>query len=375
MSEENKQTAKISFYPVGNGDTTQIETTNNERIIIDFNYVFPEKENDFDLAKELKDNLGGKKEVDVFMVTHMDDDHIRGFSTFFELEYAKKYQGDGRIKIKELWVPAAVILETGEEISGEKEILRAEARYRLKEGKGIRVFSKPEDLKDYLEENKIEDVDHLFVSAGEKINTFQNLEIFCHTPFYDDTDEDAIKRNKCSIITHYTFYMGDTKVKYLHIGDTEYQNIERLVKKSANETLEWDIFNIPHHCSYKALAAEKVDKKLSEGGERKTKPTDKVAELLNKGKVSSYMISSSNPIEEEDQDQPPHIEAKRCYEDYINKVNGAQFLVTMEYPNKTKPKPIVFEISNKGANLALKKDSGFPRHPILTTGKTDGRFA
>lgn len=375
MSEENKQTAKITFYPVGNGDTTQIETTNNERIIIDFNYVSPEKENDFDLAKELKDNLGGKKEIDVFMVTHMDDDHIRGFSTFFELEHAKKYQGDGRIKIKELWVPAAVILETGKEISGEKEILRAEARHRLKEGKGIRVFSKPEDLKDYLEENNINNVEGLFVKAGEKLNIFQNLEIFCHTPFYDDTDEDDINRNECSIITHYTFYIDDTKVKYLHIGDTEYQNIERLVKKSDTETLEWDIFNIPHHCSYKALAAEKVNKKLNEGGERKTTPTEKVAELLKKGKVSSYMISSSNPIEDEDQDQPPHIEAKRCYEDYLNKVNGSQFLVTMEYPNKNKPKPIVFEITNKGANLTLKKDSGFPRHPILTTGKADGRFA
>lgn len=376
MAETNDSPkAKITFYPVGNGDTTQIETTNNKRIIIDFNRIAPEKEDGFDLFKELKNSLGDKKEVDVFMVTHMDDDHIGGFSEFFELEHAKKYQGGGRIKIKELWVPAAVILETGEEISEEKAILRAEARHRVEQKTGIKIFSKPEDLKNYLEENDITGVEHLFVYAGQKIKNFEGLEIFCHTPFYDDTDEDDIKRNECSIITHYTFIIDGIKTKYFHIGDTEYQNIERLVKKSDDATLEWDILNIPHHCSYKALSPDKVDKKWREGQEKKTAPTEKVVELLKKGRPSAYMISSSNPIEEEDSDQPPHIEAKRCYEEYLDKINGAQFLVTMEYPNKKEPKPIVFELSNNGIKLISKNLPSFPMPPIMTTGKNDGRFA
>ena len=173
--EVNNNTAKIIFYPVGNGDTTQIVTTNNERIIIDFNHVISEKESDFDLSRELKNSLGNKDSVEVFMVTHMDDDHMCGFSNFFELEHAQKYQGNGRVKIKELWVPAAVILEKGEEISGEKEILRAEARHRLKVGKGIRIFSKPEDLKDYLTEKNIQGQENLFVTAGQILTMFQVL--------------------------------------------------------------------------------------------------------------------------------------------------------------------------------------------------------
>ena len=40
-----------------------------------------------------------------------DLDHIMGSTEFFELLHAAKYQGDGRIKIRELWVPAAMLIE------------------------------------------------------------------------------------------------------------------------------------------------------------------------------------------------------------------------------------------------------------------------
>jgi hypothetical protein len=62
--------------------------------------------------------------------------HCGGSGDFFWLEHALKYQGEGRIKIKELWVPAGAILEDGCEDSA--RIIRQEARYRLKMGSGIR---------------------------------------------------------------------------------------------------------------------------------------------------------------------------------------------------------------------------------------------
>lgn len=48
-------------------------------------------------------------------------------SDFFYLEHAKKYQNGDRIKIKELWVPAAMITEEGSE--DEARILQSEARF------------------------------------------------------------------------------------------------------------------------------------------------------------------------------------------------------------------------------------------------------
>jgi hypothetical protein len=49
---------------------------------------------------------------------------------------------------RELWVPAAVITEEG--CTDEDRIIRQEARYRLKKGAGIRVFSRPEQLETWL---------------------------------------------------------------------------------------------------------------------------------------------------------------------------------------------------------------------------------
>ena len=135
---------KVIFYPVGNGDTSQIILDNGQRILMDYRHQI-KGENTSEPVIDLKSRL--KKELDdadrdyfdVVAFTHADDDHICGSTDFFELEFANKYQGDGRIKISELWVPAAMLLEKtdNDHRSNEFVILRQEARHRLLEGKGI----------------------------------------------------------------------------------------------------------------------------------------------------------------------------------------------------------------------------------------------
>jgi 1,2-phenylacetyl-CoA epoxidase catalytic subunit len=73
---------------------------------------------------------------------------------FFYFEYAKDYQSDERIKINELWVPAAMLLETNP--PEDARILRQEARYRLKNKQGIKIFSEPELLKDWIKQNELD---------------------------------------------------------------------------------------------------------------------------------------------------------------------------------------------------------------------------
>jgi hypothetical protein len=91
-----------------------------------------------DLPAELRKDLEARKRdyYKVVAFTHLDDDHIRGASDFFYFEHAKKYQdkvnGNNRIKIRELWVPAAVITEEG--CTDEDRTIRQEARCRLKNG-------------------------------------------------------------------------------------------------------------------------------------------------------------------------------------------------------------------------------------------------
>jgi hypothetical protein len=84
-----------------------------------------------------------------------------------------------------------------------------------------------------------------------------------------------------------------------------------------------------------------------------------VAELLEHGQQDAYIVSSSNPIGGDknayEQQQPPHVQAKNTYVEYLGKVGGRSFLVTMEEPNARKPEPLVFEISSNGGRRVLVK--------------------
>ncbi len=114
-------------------------------------------------------NSAGKDTYDVVAITHLDNDHTCKAETFFHFDYAKKYQGEGRFKIKSLWVPAGVITESRNGLGDGAKALQAEARHRLRKGYGIRVFSRPAALKDWLEANDLtlEDREHLITDAGQ----------------------------------------------------------------------------------------------------------------------------------------------------------------------------------------------------------------
>ena len=92
--------------------------------------------------------------------THLDRDHFARSTEFFYLEHAKKYQSGDRIKMNVMWVPAAVITEKAPD-DEEARVLQKEARHRFKEGSHIRIFSRPERLRKWCEQNGIKLEDRL----------------------------------------------------------------------------------------------------------------------------------------------------------------------------------------------------------------------
>ena len=352
---------QIIFYPMGNGDTSQIILDNGKRILFDFRHLKKAEDGkgpEIDLKGHLKEELKGSKKTsfDVVAFTHGDKDHIENSTDFFELLYAKKYQGNDRIKIDELWVPAAMILDTAtnDEQSDEFVIWRQEARYRLKEGKGIRVFSKPDKLKDWLKENglTLDSRRNMITDAGKVVPGFtldkDGVEFFCHSPFVKHVDDSDDLRNAAALIFNVRFKSGNNTFDYLASGDSKWEVLEEIIEATKYhkniDRLAWDIYSLPHHCSYRTLSDDK--------GDTETIPTPLIKELLLLGKENAYVVSSSNPIEDtkegREQQYPPHIQAKKCYERYLREVDGAKFLVTMEEPTEKKPEPIIFEIDNNG---------------------------
>ncbi|OGX48530.1 MAG: hypothetical protein A2243_03080, partial [Omnitrophica WOR_2 bacterium RIFOXYA2_FULL_38_17] len=347
---------KITFYPLGNADSYLVDLDKGKKLLFDYAQCRDEeddKDRRIDLASALKNDLkeSDRNYYDVVAFTHCDDDHIGGFSEFFYLQHAEKYQDEKRVKINELWVPAAIVIEEG--LTGEAAILRAEARYRLKEGKNIRVFSRPDRLKDWLKKEgiDIEQRKNLITDAGNVVpgfsKTTDGVEFFVHSPFAVRHEDKLIDRNETCLVMQATFLFENRETMFLLTADTHYdvwKDIVNITKYHKNEKrLEWDVFKISHHCSYTALNEEK--------GKDKTVPIEEVKWLFNKGNKKGLLISTSKPIPNNDEDkQPPHRQAANYYKDVAYDIDG-EFKVTMEHPSEINPKPLVITIDGFGATL------------------------
>lgn len=340
----------LTFYPLGNAETCLLELGNGAKLLFDYAAMYDGSTTDtrYDIKKE----LSTIKEFDVVMFSHAHDDHTHGASEFFYLDHAKAYQSESRAKIKELWVSAAFLLDTDLENQSDAKIIRAEARHRLKNKYGIKVFAEPDSLEKWLTDHEIDydDVSDLIIHAGQVINLPDSLneemQVFVHAPFSDDS-EDIQDKNDPSIVLQVRLFNNERETNLLITGDTPYQVLDKIVdisQTNSNESfLAWDIYDIPHHCSYTGLN-EKGEKAV-----RIITPTDNVQWLLEQATTNAHMVASCLKITEET--SPPHMCAKRAYEKYTSP--DVKFLATMEHIpfSGGKPTPIKFVIDSFGVTL------------------------
>src|SRR5579872_3780118 len=145
------------------------------------------------------------------------------------------------------------------------------------------------------------------VDAGRTVPGFtqeaQGVEFFVHSPFGSRLDDGTlVDRNTDSIVVQASF-LADGKVTKVILGSdvdhcalTEIVNVTKYHKRQ--ERLEWDIFKLPHHCSYLSLGPEK--------GKDKTTPVAEVKWLIeDQGQSGAIVVSSSKPIPSNDNDALP----------------------------------------------------------------------
>jgi hypothetical protein len=353
---------KVTFFPLGNADSCRIDTANGKKFLFDYgNEGNPDDENDkrIDLSAVLKEDLKASKRdgFDVVGFTHLDNDHVCGAPEFFYFEHAAKYQSKDRAKIGQMWVPAAVIVE--DRPDGDPGIVQAEARYRLKNKKGIRVFSRPDVLRDWMTKQglKIEEYTDFIIDAGRVVPDFNlltdGIEFFVHSPFAERCDGDVIERNEASLVFQIRFAEGISQTDLILSADTTHEVWASIVKVTKyhkrEDRLAWDIFKLPHHCSYLSLGPDK--------GKDATKPIDEVKWLIEEqGRTGCHVISTSDPIPAKDTDQPPHRQAANYYKGVVAEKDG-DFIVTMEHPSVSAPEPIVLEIGANGVTYSATKSS------------------
>lgn len=358
-------TARIQFFPLGNADTLRLDLADGRKILVDYAAMRngdDDQDKRCDLPKELRRDLNkvSRNYFDAVCITHPDTDHCKGFGDFFWLEHAAAYQDDDRIKIRELWVPAAAILE--ENLKDDARVVRAEARHRLRQGRGIRLFSRPERLKKWIEDEGLdfEERKHLIVDAGKLVPGYAKdgpgqVEFFVHSPFGWRQDENTVvDRNEDSIVMHATFEEGGTESRLFLAADANHETLSQIVQTTRShrneDRLRWDIMKLPHHCSYLSIGPER--------GQDETKPDPDVKWLFEDQRENgSYIVSPSLPIptkgsEEDKSDQPPHRQAANYHRRISNGCDG-EFEVTMEKPSKANPKPFAYKVTAQGVALEL----------------------
>ncbi len=371
---------KLTFYPLGNADCCLIELEGGGRILFDYaNTRDPEDDGDLrcDLPTLLREKLESenRESLDVLAITHLDEDHYKGMSEFFWLDHAEKYQGEDRIRIETLWVPAAAITETSLE-KVEAKILQKEARYRLKKGHGIRVFSRPERLREWCEANDVSLDDRLglITNAGQLVPELtlveDGVEFFVHSPFAKRLNDDEVEdRNEDAIVVQATLSVQDVQTRVLLLADVTHEVLSDIVAitrdmKERPERLAWDVAELPHHCSYLALGPDK--------GEDKTQPVENVDWLWREqGQEHGIIVSTSKPIplkgsDEDDDENPPHRQAANYYQGVLNDLAG-NFVVTMQHPNSSSPEPCTIEIGDRKASVRKQTLSASDRATVRRT--------
>lgn len=363
--------AQLTFYPLGNADTTLIRFADNRLMLVDYADMATDEKDDkrVDLPKELNNALysARQKDFEVVCITHVDEDHIKGFSDYFELKSLISTQDLDRPKIKELWVPAEALTE--QNLKGDAEAVRKEARHRLRDGKDIKVFSRPEALESFLNKHDltIESRKDCIVDAGKYVPGYSKegseaVEFFVHCPFAWRADDGLEDRNQNSIVFQATFVEGGYVTYALFGSDVDSETLDKIVqttkRKNNEQRLEWDVLKLFHHCSYKALDVDEKEREKKD----KVLPVPNVKWLIEtQGHDGAIIVSPSKPIPQkgtdEDKDKyPPHRQAAAYYKGVVRDKDG-EFKVTMENPSKQSPKPLRIDITKFGAACDIIKPS------------------
>lgn len=362
--------AKITFFPVGNGDMTLIELESGRTVLIDVNIraaADDEDDDTPDVAKMLRDRLKrdseGRLHVDAFLLSHPDKDHCTGLKKHFHLGPPADWsKAADKIFIREVWSSPMVFRRASRNhvLCDDACAFNSEARRRVQRfrdtggsvSEGDRILILGED-----ENGKTDDlaailvkVDEIFNRVNGRYDFSMSARLLAPQPKSDDEDEEELRsKNHSSTILNISL-VGDGRTdvcRFLTGGDAEVAIWERLWQQHATrpDWLAYDILQTPHHCSWHSLSYDS----WSEKGED-AEVCEDARNALAQARKGAVLVASSKAIRDDDND-PPCIRAKREYEAIAEDANGS-FKCVGEPENK--PDLLEFEVGQDGPRLKTK---------------------
>ena len=361
-------TAQLSFFPVGNGDMTLVQTEGGNRILIDMNIRSAADDPDDDtpdVAAKLRDKLvrdaAGRLYVDVLLLSHPDEDHCRGLRRHFHLgppdEWSKSAD---KIVIREIWSSPMVFRRASRRhvLCDDARAFNAEARRRVRvfrdtpwnvgDGDRILILGEDEDGKTDDLQTILVRVDHPFSRVNGQHDHSMTSLLLAPLPTDDDDDEEVVSKNNSSTILRFSLSGAGIadKCRFLTGGDAEVAIWEKLWQRHSRRAdwLSYDILLSPHHCSWHSLSYDSWSE-MREDAE----VSEDARSALSQARSGATIVASSYPIEDDDND-PPCIRAKREYEAIASDAAGS-FECVGERPSAKSPDAMEFEVGAHGLRL------------------------
>lgn len=268
---------EVIFVDIGEGDSTLIKFPDGKYALVD---VFRCEGHGIDLFKLLDDRLpngdGGKKRLDILIITHAHDDHIRGLKDLVE-----------RYDVREIWAPRYNTDESlGEKFDEFKEVMDDHPNVKVPQGSRtplcqlgendevtVRCFSPP----GYI------DVDETLTEQGQRDQVHEFCGVFkfeyegVSVMFAGDSDLNCWKR----VIGYY----------------------ESVPDENDITVVDSTVLHATHHGSYTFFKDNKDDEPWLDGLEA----IDPEAVIVSVGDENKY--------------GHPHKDAMEAYGDYVGDEN------------------------------------------------------
>jgi hypothetical protein len=330
---------KSVHFRVGNGDMTLIELESGRRILIDINIRAAADDPDDetpDVGTQLRDRLkrdeADRLYVDAFLLTHPDEDHIRGLKNHFHLGEPSTWSASSdKIIIREMWSSPIVFRRASKNhlLCEDAKAWAAEARRRVKlyrdsgtlGGNGDRIKILGEDV-----DGKTDDLDIILVKTDETFSTIcstwdASFEAHLLAPLIadDELEEEVITKNNSSVVVRIDLRVnGQKRSSYLIGGDADVAVWEKICERSEGnlDWLQYDVLIAPHHCSWRTLSYDSWSD-LRE----KAKVSILARRALAQAKPGALIIASSKAIADDNKD-PPSVRAKREYDAIVKEAKG-----------------------------------------------------
>ncbi len=359
-----QEDASVTYFPVGNGDTTlmKVPDSNSDkmlRLLLDCNLRQGNTDtggNDiFDVVAYLQEILprdaAGHAHLDVFILTHADEDHCRGFDRTFYQGSPEDFSDDDakadKIIVDELWFAPRIFWAYDGNLCSDAQSFKDEAQRRIdmhkaknanrtEAGNRLRVIG-------YTDNPDLKGLEDVLTVPGNDLNIVDNKEqehfrFSVLAPVRKDTDDEFSTRNDTSIVLLGKFDVDGevAAVRALFGGDSGAPIWARIAELNGKDKLDWDLLLAPHHCSWHFFSERS----------HKDDPTPAEASLdvLDRARSGAWVVASSKPLED-DGEGPPSYEAAEIY---LDTVGLDKFICTGETPSRKTPLPIVFLMTANG---------------------------